>query len=405
LPEPRFSIVIPTRNRPELLQLSMRSAMQQEYDKADYEVVVSDNGSDRRSESVVRTMDAPNLRYVRTGATLNMCDSWDFAASQARGRYLTFLCDDDARTPASLPVLARILDSNPKAELIAWTSALYYHPDWPEEWCRNHLLLPSYSGDVVEEASARGIHRSSRFEFDGLPKMLNSLCSKNVADRVRRAVGRLFLPTSPDYTFLVSSLAVTASFISVDAPLHLAGASIQSIGFTASRGGSAASRVFLEEFGTALDDLHPDVPLCPTATQSGILQSLINVARSGLLPKGYEPDLPRYYSLLYSELRSWEANAIDISVPLGALNDRLSSESGSWARNLQKRMKADAPRRRARRWLNGHQRLSQFERSMRSMRSKEWQDLDGAKHGFRDILECASQLQVLASPEETRRVS
>jgi glycosyltransferase involved in cell wall biosynthesis len=387
------------------LQLAVRSALQQDYDEADYEVVVSDNGSDHRSEAVVKEMGAPNLRYLRTGGGLNMCDSWDFAASQAKGRYVGFLCDDDARTPVSLAVLADILDRDPSTELIAWRNAFYYHPDWPDGRNRNHLLLPKFTGDVVEEGSAHAIQRSSRFEFNGLPRMLNSMCSRDVASRIKKAAGRVFLPTAPDYTFLLASLAVTASFIYVDRPLYLLGASSESIGFSASRGGSAASHAYFQDFGVGPDELHPDVPLCPTATQSSILQSLINVARSDILSEGYHPYLPRYYQLLYSELRGWEANSIDISVPLQALHERLSSESGSWARDLQERMRADAPRRYARRWLNGHQRLSQFERSMRSLRRKEWQDLDGKKHGFRDILECACLLEFFASAEKGRRIS
>ena len=44
---PRFSIVMPTRNRAALLPWAIRSALEQRFD--DFEVVVSDNASSDRT--------------------------------------------------------------------------------------------------------------------------------------------------------------------------------------------------------------------------------------------------------------------------------------------------------------------------------------------------------------------
>ena len=311
MPDPLISIVMPTRNRSELLQFSVRSALEQRFDASAFEVVVSDNSSDDRTEALVREIDSPNLRYATTGGSLSMPDSWEFAASQASGRYVTFLCDDDALLPSSLARLASILEANPRMELVAWGQAEYYHPDWTEPWNRNRLVLPTFSDGVVEETSAHALQRMFRFDVQGLPRMLNSACSRQVIDRARRRSGRLFLPTSPDYTFMATSLGLTSSLIYAETPMMLAGASKHSIGWSSARGGSSATRAFYSEFGAGPDQLHPDAPVCPSATVSGIFQSFVNVMRSGVLVDGHEPSLPRFYALLYAELRGWEAAGID----------------------------------------------------------------------------------------------
>lgn len=395
---PYFSIVMPTRNRPELLQYSVRSALEQYFDASEFEVVVSDNSSDDRTERVVQEIDAPNLRYARTDADLSMPDSWEFAAKQARGRYVTFLCDDDARPPSSLAKLADILEESPALEMVTWAHATYFHPDWPESWNRNHLVFPSFSGEIVEEASESALRRMFRFDVAGLPKMLNSVCSREVIERVERGAGRLFLPTSPDYTFMAASLAVTRFFVYADTPIHLGGASKHSIGLSSMRGGSVATRAFYSEFGVGPEELHPAAPLCPAATCSAIWQSFVNVSLSGIIAADYEPDLPRYYSILYSELRNWEANGVGVDAMMRSLNNELSSKSEGWARDLQSRMCADIRKRRLRRWLGAHERLSMWERQLRAgLADKDERDFDGAKYGFSNILEGARRLENLIS--------
>ena len=80
---PRFSILMPTRNRAQLLQFALQSALDQP--TADLEIVVSDNDSRDDTPAVARRFNDPRVRYVRTPETLAMPDSWEFALSHATG--------------------------------------------------------------------------------------------------------------------------------------------------------------------------------------------------------------------------------------------------------------------------------------------------------------------------------
>src|SRR2546421_10806093 len=114
---PLFSIVIPTRNRADLLRNALQSALEQTHD--DYEVVVSDNNCTPETHEAVRRLGDGRVRYVRVERTLAMPDSWEFAVSHARGDYITILSDDDAVSPTLLKRLDSLLEGG-RVKLISW---------------------------------------------------------------------------------------------------------------------------------------------------------------------------------------------------------------------------------------------------------------------------------------------
>ena len=60
---PRVSVVIPTRNRAHLLRRAIESALGQTF--ADLELIVVDDASEDQTETVVREIDDPRVRYIR----------------------------------------------------------------------------------------------------------------------------------------------------------------------------------------------------------------------------------------------------------------------------------------------------------------------------------------------------
>jgi glycosyltransferase involved in cell wall biosynthesis len=89
-----FSIVIPTRNRPELAAIAIKSVLRQDFQ--DFEVVVSDNSSpedEPELEKVVAKTADSRVRYVRPPAELTMGEHWEFALGHARGEYVGYLTD------------------------------------------------------------------------------------------------------------------------------------------------------------------------------------------------------------------------------------------------------------------------------------------------------------------------
>src|SRR4051794_3113068 len=94
---PRFSVVVPTRERAATLRSCLRTCLAQDFD--DYEVLVCDNFSSPATAEVVRELACPRLRYLRAPEPLAMANNWDLALSQTTGEYLVVLGDDDGLLP------------------------------------------------------------------------------------------------------------------------------------------------------------------------------------------------------------------------------------------------------------------------------------------------------------------
>lgn len=89
---PLFTIGIPTYNRAEFLRESLASALGQTFD--DLEIIVSDNASTDETEEVVRQAGS-RVRYHRNPTNLGAAANWAKLVELARGRYFSWLQDDD----------------------------------------------------------------------------------------------------------------------------------------------------------------------------------------------------------------------------------------------------------------------------------------------------------------------
>ncbi|BAZ09044.1 family 2 glycosyl transferase [Calothrix sp. NIES-4071] len=98
-PQYLFSIIIPTYNRPERLSNCLESLTRLDYPRADFEVVVVDDGSKMSLEPVVGAVkDKLNLTFVRQ-ANAGPAAARNTGAESSQGQFLVFTDDDCA--PAS----------------------------------------------------------------------------------------------------------------------------------------------------------------------------------------------------------------------------------------------------------------------------------------------------------------
>lgn len=99
--QPLVSVVIATRDRSAYLAESIHSALYQTM--RDLEVIVVDDGSSDDTESVVRSIDDPRVRYVRQEAT-GVAAARNNGTRFARGFYIAVLDDDDLMRPDRLEI-------------------------------------------------------------------------------------------------------------------------------------------------------------------------------------------------------------------------------------------------------------------------------------------------------------
>lgn len=333
---PLFSIVIPTRNRAALLRDALRCATAQTFD--DYEIVVSNNDSTDDTESVIAEFAGPRVRSVRTDKSLPMPDHWEFALTHARGRYVTYLCDDDAVTPNILERTDRAIRETGAALLAApWIP--YYLPTWFDPRRRNALLMKRHTGAFIthdSKESLRGIY-SSRAAY-WTPRMLNSFARRDVIDAASARTGGLFF-LSPDFSFAVSILGAVDSWVLMDEPLRLFGVAPEGIGaaMTYDRD-SAAAKEFVRDFGK--ESLLRRVPVLRPLTVNHIAETLLWMKeKMGDVLDGIDMDRGQYYVEVRKNIDELAANGTDVRVDRQMFEDALSRESEA----VQARVRATPP--------------------------------------------------------------
>ena len=124
---PRFTVVIPTKDRAEYLRQTLRTCSAQDYDNL--VVIVSDDGSTDHTMDVV--LDAsrqdPRIRYMKNGMSPGMRDNFEFALNQAEPGFVMALGGDDGLMPGGVAGMRDVLRDT-GLELLSWASPLYTYP-------------------------------------------------------------------------------------------------------------------------------------------------------------------------------------------------------------------------------------------------------------------------------------
>ncbi len=115
---PLVTVGIPTYNRPDLLQRSLRLIRAQSYQNLD--IVVSDNASpdSRVMELVLAEAQADvRIRYFRQDANIGPSANFIYVLRKAKGPFFMWAADDDEWHPTFIEKLLTPLLSNPKSGL------------------------------------------------------------------------------------------------------------------------------------------------------------------------------------------------------------------------------------------------------------------------------------------------
>lgn len=129
----KLSIVTCTYNRPKLLRRAIESLRVQT--DPDWEHLIYDEGSstDHVTEVLAWAMEDPRVRVWRGLVNRDRpALVWNFLLSQARGRYLNTLDDDDEKLPRFVEGMTKELDQDPLLDLVScgFVVRTAGEPDW-----------------------------------------------------------------------------------------------------------------------------------------------------------------------------------------------------------------------------------------------------------------------------------
>jgi glycosyltransferase involved in cell wall biosynthesis len=147
------SVVIPTRNRPELVRKAVASALAQDFENL--EVIVVADGEGPKTREVLDSFCDSRLRVIDLAVSVGGADARNIGVRAARGEWIAFLDDDDEWLPKKLSrqivaarksnarsrvVSSRVIVRTPQNELIRPLRS--YKPEKPLSeflFCRSSL--------------------------------------------------------------------------------------------------------------------------------------------------------------------------------------------------------------------------------------------------------------------------
>lgn len=230
-----FSVVVPTKNRAEMLRHSLRTVLAQDY--PDLTLIVSDNCSTDNTKEVVLGFGDSRVRYVHPGRPLSMREHWEFALGHVTQGWLTFMGDDDGLMPGAL---GRVRDVVTRTGVQALTSS-WCRYTWPSPALvhSSQLILPVTRGVQIRE-SRRWLSRvmSGAWRYIELPYLYTGGFVSYAV--IRDALARkptFFNSINPD---IYSGLAIASlidRYAYLGDPIALRGTSAHSTG-ASSLGGS-----------------------------------------------------------------------------------------------------------------------------------------------------------------------
>ena len=192
---PLLSVIIPTRERAETLQYTLRTALDQS--SQNFEVIVSDNFSQDNTAEVVRSLSDPRIRLINPGRRLSMCDNWDFALLHAAGNYVMFIGDDDAVIPGALDKLEASIQTT-HCLAYCWPRPTYVWPMDGKPARVSHLPPTTQASEINLENLARVVVSMAGWRWSLIPCMYHSAVAKRIPDSIREKTGRVFHSMAPD---------------------------------------------------------------------------------------------------------------------------------------------------------------------------------------------------------------
>ncbi len=210
--EPFFSVLLPTKNRSEILPGAIQSALDQTF--ADFELVVSDNDdSPTATRDVVAGFKDPRIRYIRTSGALAMHENWDNAFQHASGEQVLVLEDKMRLVPNALEIL--------HAAVLAESAVISFPVTFIKGEKLGTLGRPPArrswrSTDIID-----GFCRFQPDAFDLVPKGLDCCAPRKLLERIKSEslTGFLFSHVCPDYSFGFMVLSRTDRIVRLDRPL------------------------------------------------------------------------------------------------------------------------------------------------------------------------------------------
>jgi len=264
----KFSVLLPTRNRLELLRYAVESVRRQAYQ--DWQIVVSDNDSSEDVEGYVAGLGDARIRYVRTVRFVSVTDNWNNALAHSSGDYVIMLGDDDCLLQGYFDKLAELIERFSAPDCIYVEALQFAYPGVIPGHAKGFVqtgysdLLRGRTGPglLARGEALAAVRKSMSLRLSFSYNMQHALVSRRFIDSLA-SYGPFYQSPYPDY-YANNVILLAAKSVVVDPRAMVAiGISPKSFGYYYFNDRAEEGNAFLNNLGAGAIPEHVRRNLLP----------------------------------------------------------------------------------------------------------------------------------------------
>lgn len=230
----KFSILIPTKDRFELLKNAVKSVLMQNYEN--WELIISDNCSKEDINIWVQDLGDERIKYIRQIMPISVTENWNVTNEYAVGDYKIMLGDDDALLPNALQILSQKILKYNYPELIVFHAYIYLQPNVDPVFTGGDLWkscpLAEYTKEQLLNIEERQqiVSDCCQFKRNFGYNMQHYCYSQNLESAVKK-YGNFYEPPYPDYYTASLMLYLSNRVLNITNEITIIGVTPKSYGY------------------------------------------------------------------------------------------------------------------------------------------------------------------------------
>lgn len=151
---PLVSVIIPTYNRPKMLEVTLQSVLNQTF--KDYEILIIDSSEGNETKDLIDKVNYSRLLYFKIPKKKGVREvsrARNKGIIEAHGQFIAFLDDDDIWLPTKLEEQVELMLRSPKKVGLIYCGFII--SSYPDGKCIK-IDVPKYRGEVSQQIMQRG---------------------------------------------------------------------------------------------------------------------------------------------------------------------------------------------------------------------------------------------------------
>ena len=265
---PKFTVIIPQKNRAEYIGHTLKTCMIQEY--PNFEIIVSDDVSEDNSVAVVEELMKKDsrIKLFAHKQHLGMRDNFEFALSQVDSGYVIALGGDDGLVPGCIERMYEIIKMT-GTDLLTWRAAGFLYSEKPGT--PSLLMVPRVSNNQIKWIKSEDfLNRMAKtlwYQTNDCPMIyMKGVASLDIIKSVKSRTNDnsfYYCPTPDGFSGIVLAGEVE-KYVYVDEPLSIVGTTTKSQGQNYGRTDETSKKEAQEFFNDNIRrTMHPELASQP----------------------------------------------------------------------------------------------------------------------------------------------